>query len=218
MELKADKSEPVAIFFPQDSKHFREAKECCLRLERAFVAVSFDAEADLRYSKSDLPVHSKAITTGVPQIKAELVNKLHFDFEIKFETLIDPSAVIASTSEIGCGVHLDSLSVVASEAKISCHSRLNRGSSLGHDSILSPFVYIGPGATVCGLTTIGIGTVVGAGAVILPELSIGENVFIGAGSVVTKDIPDNAVAYGNPANVVRFQAPWKAIRSCPNCL
>ena len=30
-------------------------------------------------------------------------------------------------------------------------------------------------------------------------IKIGNNVVIGAGSVVTKDVPDNCVAYGNPA-------------------
>lgn len=33
---------------------------------------------------------------------------------------------------------------------------------------------------------------------------IGNNVVIGAGSVVTHDIPDNAVAVGNPARVIRM--------------
>jgi acetyltransferase-like isoleucine patch superfamily enzyme len=33
--------------------------------------------------------------------------------------------------------------------------------------------------------------------------TIGNNVKIGAGSVVTKDIPDNCVAYGNPAKIKR---------------
>ena len=34
---------------------------------------------------------------------------------------------------------------------------------------------------------------------------IGNNVTIGAGAVVTKDIPDNAVAAGNPARVIRIK-------------
>lgn len=47
-------------------------------------------------------------------------------------------------------------------------------------------------------THIGDNTVIGSNATILP-VSIGKNCLIGAGSVVTKDIPDNCVAYGNPA-------------------
>lgn len=44
---------------------------------------------------------------------------------------------------------------------------------------------------------------IGAGAILLPGVSIGENAIVGAGSVVTKDVPDHAVAVGNPARVIR---------------
>jgi maltose O-acetyltransferase len=44
---------------------------------------------------------------------------------------------------------------------------------------------------------------VGHGSIILPNVRIGSRVVIGAGSVVTKDIPDNSVAAGNPAEVIK---------------
>jgi UDP-2-acetamido-3-amino-2,3-dideoxy-glucuronate N-acetyltransferase len=43
---------------------------------------------------------------------------------------------------------------------------------------------------------------VGGGSVLLPGVTIGENAFVGAGSVVTKDVPDRAIVFGNPARVV----------------
>jgi len=48
---------------------------------------------------------------------------------------------------------------------------------------------------------------IGAGSVINPGVTIGENALIGAGSTVTRDIPDNAVAHGNPARVVGYRKP-----------
>lgn len=51
--------------------------------------------------------------------------------------------------------------------------------------------------------TIGDNVWIGGNTVILPGVTIGNNVVIGAGSVVTKDIPDNAVACGNPCRVMR---------------
>jgi acetyltransferase-like isoleucine patch superfamily enzyme len=51
------------------------------------------------------------------------------------------------------------------------------------------------------------GASIGSGAVVLCNLTIGENALVGAGSVVTKDVPDNAVVVGNPANVVRMLEP-----------
>ncbi|TFE28177.1 DapH/DapD/GlmU-related protein [Cohnella luojiensis] len=44
---------------------------------------------------------------------------------------------------------------------------------------------------------------IGRGAVILPGVRIGENSVIAAGSIVTRDIPDNVLAGGTPARVIR---------------
>lgn len=44
---------------------------------------------------------------------------------------------------------------------------------------------------------------IGAGATILPGVTVGENSIVGAASVVTKDVPDNSIAVGNPAKVIR---------------
>lgn len=43
----------------------------------------------------------------------------------------------------------------------------------------------------------------GGSVSVLPGVTIGKNSVIGAGSVVTKDIPENSVAVGNPARVLR---------------
>lgn len=44
---------------------------------------------------------------------------------------------------------------------------------------------------------------IGSSSVILPGVTIGNNAVIGAGSVVTKNIPENTVAVGIPAKVIK---------------
>lgn len=44
---------------------------------------------------------------------------------------------------------------------------------------------------------------IGARVSILPGVTIGEKAIVGTGSIVTKDIPDNCVAVGNPARVIK---------------
>ena len=44
---------------------------------------------------------------------------------------------------------------------------------------------------------------VGSHSTILPGITIGKNSIIGAHSLVNKDIPDNVVAFGVPAKVIR---------------
>lgn len=47
------------------------------------------------------------------------------------------------------------------------------------------------------------GAWIGAGATILPGVCVGKHAVVGAGSVVTRDVPDYAVAVGNPAKVIK---------------
>jgi maltose O-acetyltransferase len=47
---------------------------------------------------------------------------------------------------------------------------------------------------------------IGSRAIILPGVRIGTGVIVGAGAVVTKDVPDYAIAVGNPARVVRTRS------------
>ena len=43
----------------------------------------------------------------------------------------------------------------------------------------------------------------GEGVVVLPGVVIGDNVIIGANSVVTKSLPENVIAVGNPARIIK---------------
>jgi acetyltransferase-like isoleucine patch superfamily enzyme len=44
---------------------------------------------------------------------------------------------------------------------------------------------------------------IGFNTILLAGVTIGKGAVVGCGSVVTKDVPDNAVAAGNPARIVR---------------
>jgi len=44
---------------------------------------------------------------------------------------------------------------------------------------------------------------IGTHSVIMPGVTVGENSIIGALSFVNKDIPDNVIAFGIPAKVVK---------------
>lgn len=63
------------------------------------------------------------------------------------------------------------------------------------------------GNTNKGRPTIGNNVLLGANVTIIGPVHIGNNVTIGAGAVVVKDIPDNAVAVGNPARVIKYKEP-----------
>lgn len=50
--------------------------------------------------------------------------------------------------------------------------------------------------------TVRRGAAIGACSVLCPGVTIGEFAMVGAGSVVTKDVPAQALVYGNPARIM----------------
>jgi serine acetyltransferase len=54
---------------------------------------------------------------------------------------------------------------------------------------------------------------IGDSAIICKGVRVGENSIIGAGSVVVKEIPDNVIAGGNPASVLKSLEKGRAVRT-----
>ena len=132
----------------------------------------------------------------------------HFNIQPQqYTTLIHPSSVCALTVDMGLGIHISPLSVVAPYAKLGNFTVINRNVSIGHHTVLGDFVTFNPGTNIAGCCHIGNGVTVGTGATILDSIKIGAGSIIGAGSVVTKDIPENVVAYGVPAKIIKEIEP-----------
>jgi serine O-acetyltransferase len=62
---------------------------------------------------------------------------------------------------------------------------------------------IGGTSQIYEVPVIGDNTVIAPGAKILGPVKIGKNCVIGANAVVLKDVPDNSVAAGIPAKIVK---------------
>jgi sugar O-acyltransferase (sialic acid O-acetyltransferase NeuD family) len=141
-----------------------------------------------------------AIAGGNGKIRHEVHGML------KNEGLIPISAVhqssyIATNAEYSEGLQVLPNSTIGARCQIGEACIINTSSSIDHECILGNGVHIGPGATLAGCIQVGDYTFIGTNATVLPRIKIGQNVIIGAGSVVTKDIPDNAIAYGNPCKI-----------------
>ncbi len=84
---------------------------------------------------------------------------------------------------------------------------VNNGTIIGHNCIIRHSTTIGnkklPDGSYSGSPKIGDNVEVGSNVVIIGPITIGNNAVIGAGSVVVKDVPEGAVAVGNPAKVIR---------------
>ena len=61
----------------------------------------------------------------------------------------------------------------------------------------------GPESVKSSPVHIGNNVFLGAGTIVLKGVTIGDNSVLGAGAVVTRNIPENSIAAGNPARVLR---------------
>jgi len=117
--------------------------------------------------------------------------------------LIHRSSIISPNATIGHGAIIMPGTVVNSGARIGNNVILNTAASIDHECLIGSAVHIGPGARLSGLVTVGNATWIGIGSSIRESVHVGNNVLIGAGSLVLRDIPDDVVAYGAPAKVIR---------------
>jgi sugar O-acyltransferase (sialic acid O-acetyltransferase NeuD family) len=125
----------------------------------------------------------------------------------KFDVIIDPTAIVATTTEISSGVFVNAGVVLGSRTSLGEGASINRSASVGHHSRLQEFVSVGPGAVIAARCSIGGGVMIGAGAAIAPGIEIGEHSIIGLGAAVIRDVPANTMVAGNPAKSIRSGLP-----------
>lgn len=143
--------------------------------------------------------------TGSPTIRYKLAQKFIAKGGV-LTSIIASSAIIGKYEvDMGGGVNIMHNTLITNQICIGEGSLINAYVSIHHNVVIGKYCEIAPGARLLGNCCTGDFCMVGAGAVLLPSVKIGANVVIGAGAVVTEDIPDNSVAIGIPARVVRKQ-------------
>ncbi|MCH6257894.1 acetyltransferase [Puniceicoccaceae bacterium K14] len=123
--------------------------------------------------------------------------------KIQLPSLTHSSATVSQLSQIGNGTVLLANSTVNPFTTVGIGVIINTAASIDHDCNISDFCHISPGAHLGGNVTLGTSTWIGIGSIVKQGVNIGNNVIIGAGSNVLSDIPNNVVAFGNPAKIVR---------------
>lgn len=144
------------------------------RILNAAIAVGYLGKSSIRDRLYDM---AKQIGFQLPQV-------------------IDPSAVVSDSADVGEGVFIGKNAVVNAGAKIGKMCIINTGAIIEHNSRIGEYSHIAVGATLCGDVCVGDHVFVGANATIIQEVDIGMNTIIGAGSVVVGNVPDNSRVVG----------------------
>ncbi len=125
--------------------------------------------------------------------------KIAEQYEVKWATLIHPSAVIGTDVQIGNGSVVMANAVINPSTKVGQHCIVNTGGIIEHDNVLANYVHVSPKAALAGTVHVGEGTHIGIGACVKNNLEIVDEVIVGAGAVVVKDICEKGVYIGVPA-------------------
>ncbi len=121
----------------------------------------------------------------------------------KLVNAIHPRATIATNASIGSNVTIAAGAIICAHASIGDDVIINTGAIVEHENIICKGCHIASGVKLAGSVFIEGKTFVGIGAVVIENIKIGSCSIIGAGSIVIEDIPENVVAVGVPARIIR---------------
>jgi len=191
----------------------------CLRYDKniepvAFIDNKFGDGSELIMNIPVLGPHSvipnlisKGIKGFIVGVGDNKIRALHFkklkDLGLEPINAIHPTANLAYNIKIGKGVCIGISSTINTNAEIGDNCIINTGAIIEHEAHIGENVHIAPGTSIAGRVNVKNGTFIGIGSVVKEYLNIGENVIIGAGSVVLNDIPDDMVAVGSPAKIIK---------------
>ncbi|QKF64183.1 UDP-N-acetylbacillosamine N-acetyltransferase [Campylobacter corcagiensis] len=163
--------------------------------------IFLDDKNGLKFSEN-LDKFDMIIAIGDNKTRANLQEKAQ-NFGFNVVSLIHPNAIISNSAVIKKGVVIMAAAVVNANAIIENGAIINTNAVVEHDCVVGEFSHLSPNVSVAGGVKVGEFSHLGIGSSVIQNIKIGKNSIIGAGAVVIKDIPQNSVAVGVPARVIK---------------
>jgi sugar O-acyltransferase (sialic acid O-acetyltransferase NeuD family) len=201
--LTINKSQPCykEIVFIDDTKPQGE-------LINGFMTYPF-SDFIKKYSVSEIEV---AIALGEPRHRIALREKVQ-QHGYSLATLIHPTAFIGTDTVIGEGTIIQYAAFISCNVTIGSNVYIQLHVDVGHDTIIGCDSVISPKVNISGNCRIGDRTYIGLSVPIKEQVIIGSDTIVGMGALVIRDIPDNVIAFGNPARVIKENTEGRVFKN-----
>lgn len=140
---------------------------------------------------------------GNPQARAAIAGKLTAR-GARFASVIHPTARIAPSARLGCGVVIYAFSFVSVDTVLGDHVQLNLHDAVGHDARVGDHSVLSSFCDITGHVTLGARVLLGSHVSIAPGLTVGDDALVGIGSVVVAPVRAGRHVFGNPARALRL--------------
>lgn len=142
---------------------------------------------------------SFVIGIGDSSVREKIVDR----YNLKYATIIHPSAIIGLGVEVGTGTVIMAGAVINADAKIGNHSIVNTSALVEHDCQIGDFSMLAPHSTVCGFSKIGNRCWIGANAVVNNTIEISDDITVGSGAAVVKNLTESGDYVGVPVRRIK---------------
>ena len=149
-------------------------------------------------------IRHAVIAAGEPRLRTKLRELLEgHGFELA--NAIHPSVLVSPAVRLGKGVVILAGSVLSDNPVVEDNVWIGLAATITHDTRIGRDSLIGGRSAIGAEVDIGERAMVGWGTVVGPQRKIGADAAVGFGSNVVSDIPERAVAVGNPARVIKYR-------------
>ncbi|MCP4914375.1 MAG: acetyltransferase [Oligoflexia bacterium] len=196
------------IYIIGDGGHAKVLKDCCelYKVEAKFISLKESSNPNINESdflkladENEVNVILGIGSTNLNSNRDKIIEKYSNHKNIRFTTLVHPTAIISRDVVIGNGSYIGAGAILCPNSKVGNHCIINTGAIIEHDSIIKNYTHVACGSVCLGASTVGENSLIGANATILQACSFPGQSVLGAGSVLTKTQTEEGLYVGSPA-------------------
>lgn len=179
---------------------FTEPNSLCRVEGMSSIPIIGNDEVVKSYSPNEIRLVNGLGSVNITNKRKEIFERFK-SMGYTFETVIHPSAIIASGAKIAEGVQVMAGAIIQTGSYIGYNTIVNTKTSVDHDCVIEAHVHLAPGVTLSGGVQICEGVHIGSGATVTQGIRLGCNSLVGAGAVVIRDVPEGVTVFGVPAQI-----------------